>query len=103
MNFNFFVSPQKDEIIDTTIHINQNIKTALIGHVLNINEEPIKDAFLIVYEVEKNSHKQLKMKSFGYTDEWGSFALSPLEVGKLYNVKVYANNENLRTLENNLD
>ena len=103
MDLNFFVCPQAGEMIDTTIHINQNAKPALVGNVIDIDAKPIKDAFLIVYEVEKSSHKPITITSSSYTDEWGNFALAPLETGKLYNVKVYANNQNKRTLETNIE
>lgn len=102
MNFNFFVSPQKDEIIKTTIHV-KNDKPAIVGNVLDFDEKPIKDAFLVVDEVDKNNYKPLKTKFFTYTDEWGSFALAPLEVDKLYNVKVYTNHEKIRILETILE
>lgn len=98
MSFNFLVSPQKDEIIKTTIHV-KNDKPAIIGNVLDFDEKPIENAFLVLEEVDKKSYKPKKIKLFTYTDEWGAFALAPLEVDKLYNVRVYANNEHIRILE----
>ena len=78
MDLNFFVAPQKDEIIETTIHINQNTKPALIGSVLDQDNKPIKDAFLALYEFDKKDNKPKKLQLFTYTDEWGSFLLAPL-------------------------
>ncbi|MFI3227411.1 MAG: hypothetical protein R3Y09_08365 [Clostridia bacterium] len=100
MDINFFVSPQKDEVIKTTIHINQNNKPAIIGNVVDNDEKPIKDAFLIAYEVDKRNHKIINIGSFAYTDEWGRFILAPLKVDTLYNVKVTANCDTMRVLEN---
>lgn len=100
MSFNFLISPQKDEIINTTIHID-NTKPALIGNVLNNDDKPIKDAFLILYEIDKDTHKPKNASNFAYTDEWGNFAIAPLEEGKLYSVKIYTNNNKIRFLEQN--
>ncbi|MFI3115175.1 MAG: hypothetical protein R3Y12_03435 [Clostridia bacterium] len=99
MDINFFASPQKDEVIKTTIHINQNSKPAIIGNVVDDNEKPIKDAFLIAYEINKKNHKIIEIGSFAYTDEWGSFVLAPLKVDALYNIKVTVNHEQIRDLE----
>lgn len=100
---NFFVSPQQNEVIETKINVDTNIKPALIGNVYDVFEKPIKEAFVAIYEVDQKQDKLKKLTGFTYTDDFGSFVLAPLEPNKLYNVKIYKHKNDARVLETSFD
>lgn len=96
---NFFVSPQENEVISTKIHIDTDIKPAIIGSVFDSSQKPIVDAFVTIFEVDREKHIQKELVSYTYTDEFGTFALASLDANKLYNVKVFKNTRDPRVLE----
>ncbi len=94
----FYVKPSENELIETVIHIKPDPRPALLGSVLNEAGKPVAGALVAVYRSGGGGAPDVPIGSL-YTDEFGQFAFGPLDSGKLYLVRVYQNDGQIRTLE----
>lgn len=94
----FYVKPSENELIETTVHMKPDPHPALLGTVVSEDGKPLSGALVAIYRSGGAGAPDSPEGSL-YTDEFGQFAFGPLDPGKLYLVRVYKNNRQIRTLE----
>lgn len=94
----FYVKPSENELIETVVHMKSDPRPALLGTVVSASGKPIDGALVAVYRSGGAGEPDVLEGSI-YTDTFGQFAFGPLEPGKLYLVRVYKNDNQIRTLE----
>ena len=99
MNFSqsFYVKPASHEVVETKISLAADHRPALLGTGGSTDDKPVEAALVTFYCSDAPATPVGAL----YTDEQGRFAFGPLEPGRLYQVKVFKCNSDIRTLEQN--
>lgn len=93
---NFYFKTSENEQIETSIHIRQDNRSAILGHLKNTEGAPVVDALVLLFDGDEDSPSLLGQT---FTDESGQFYFGPLEPNRLHHIKIYKNSTKLRELE----
>lgn len=93
----FYFRPGENERVETVIHLQPDIRSAIHGLVRDPLGRPLPDALVMLSETDGGGAEKLAGQMF--TDDAGQFVFGPLKAGCLYLVKVYKNAVKLRELE----
>lgn len=94
----FYFKPGENEQIETIVHLKPDCRSAIHGHVRDLNDKAVPDALVLLFETGENP-EDLKLTAQVFTDDMGQFVFGPLETNRLYLVKVFKNLVKLREMD----
>ena len=93
----FYMRPGENELIETTVCLKPDIRSAVHGIVKDSGGKAISSALAVLFEIGENDASRLVSEVF--TDDLGEFMFGPLTTGQLYMIKVYKSMYRPRLLE----
>ncbi len=98
MNTSFYLKPTEGTFTKTEITLTSKTPPAIVGTVVDENKNPIENALITVFTSGSDVSPDSPI-AWGYTDEYGTFTIGPLETGTLYYVRVSKMSQSFRVLE----
>ncbi len=93
----FYMRPGENELIETTVSLRPDARSAVHGVVKDIKGKVIASALAVLFEIGESDVSKLVSEVF--TDDLGEFMFGPLTTGQLYMIKVYKSMYRPRQLE----
>ena len=93
--FNFYCKPKKGQRIETTLQVEREQSAVIHGVLKDPTGEPIVSALLLLFCIEEHADTPIAQ---AYSDPDGHFAFWGLEGDRLYRVKLFQQNTEVREL-----
>ncbi len=93
----FYVRPSAQELVETHVTLREPDRPVLLGTVTDDGGKPISDALAVLYA--SGGVEPDRVAGVSYTDAQGRFLFGPLEPGVLYEIRIQANTQLHRVLE----
>lgn len=95
----FYCKPAPGERIDTQLQLAPDDKSAIHGAVLDLERAPLSGALVLLFQVQSDTEPRGRhLIAQCVTDSEGHFAFGGLWGDRLYQVKIFLQNTNVRTL-----
>lgn len=91
----FYFKPARGEQIETTVHIEPDMRSAICGTVREKQDKAVEGALVLLFK----AGQEVSLLGRQFTDEEGQFYFGPIESEMLYLIKVFKNNIKIRELE----
>ena len=94
----FYFRPGENEQIETSIRLDPDKRSAVIGSVYDLEGRAVSDALVLLFETTGDGSSPT-LSAQVFTDDMGQFVFGPLVSGRLYMVKIFKNLMKIRELE----
>lgn len=94
-NNSFYIKALKGQFVNTEMKLSIKDTAATHGVILDNAGAAISGALVVLFEIQEEMHHPV---AYIETDKEGHFAFSSLEAGKLYRLRVFVSQKNMRNL-----